>query len=163
VLVLLPAVVRRWRRTPSWAVWLAVAGVIYTAVQLELNGFSGGDAFYGYRLGLELLVCITPVYALSLSAVGKVAKVVAPAIVGVQFAAMSLGAMVDGIWLPDEQAWSSNSTLEALLAQPFLVGVYLLACALAGALATRLVIRRTSATASDAWILEPTGRVGGHR
>jgi hypothetical protein len=148
-LLLLPAVIRHWRSSPLWARWLALAGLFYTAVQLELNGFSGGDAFYGDRLGLELLVCITPVYALSLGSTGKVARVLAPFVAGLQLAVISLGALVEGIWLPDEQAWTSNSAVEALRAQPLLVGSYLSVCVLAGALATRLMITRTRSSSAD--------------
>lgn len=49
-----------WREAPAWARIMAVGGLAYTLVQLRINSFAGGDAFYGYRLAIELVVCAAP-------------------------------------------------------------------------------------------------------
>ena len=49
-----------WRHSPDWARGLLLGGVVYTLAQLEINGFTGGSAFYGYRLASELVLCAVP-------------------------------------------------------------------------------------------------------
>ena len=41
---------------------MAFAGVIFGLAQVGVNVFHGGDGFYGYRLALETLVCVAPLY-----------------------------------------------------------------------------------------------------
>ena len=65
LLLLLPAVVRGWSSAPDWARWLALGGVTYGIAQVGLNVFHGGDAFYGYRLALEPLAAVTPLFVVS--------------------------------------------------------------------------------------------------
>ncbi len=66
VLLLLPALRRGWLEIPSWSKLLALGGFVYTCAQLRINYFPGGDGFYGYRHGLELLTCLTPMLAFAL-------------------------------------------------------------------------------------------------
>jgi hypothetical protein len=146
-LVLLPAVVRSWRDTPAWSRWLATAGVAYTLLQLQLNVFTGGDAFYAYRLGLELLVCLVPVYAFSLAGVGSRVRRIAPVLVGIQFAAISFGAIIGGIFINENDAWVDNSLFVALRHAPLVVGLYLVVCALSGAHAGRRCVSRVESSA----------------
>lgn len=137
LVLLAPAVVRSWRGLPDWSRWLALGGVGYTAVQLEMNHFAGGDAFYGYRLALELLICLVPAYALSLPRTGHVARALAPVVVGVQLAAVSLGAVFEALFLPFEEVWTDNSFVHALVNAPAIVVPWTLAAVASGVLATR--------------------------
>ncbi|HEX4688379.1 MAG TPA: hypothetical protein VH228_16485 [Nocardioides sp.] len=61
VLVLAAAVPVGWRQAPDWARASLVAGLVYLAIQLRVDTFTGGGTFYGNRLVLELFVLATPV------------------------------------------------------------------------------------------------------
>lgn len=65
LLVLLFGMHRSWRVAPVWARAGLVAGLVYLAVQLRLNHFTGGLHFYGYRLTLETLALAAPLLWLS--------------------------------------------------------------------------------------------------
>lgn len=60
VALALVCLVYGWRRCPSWAQGATVGGFAYQAVQFKLNGFSGGTAFFGNRVVLELLLLCAP-------------------------------------------------------------------------------------------------------
>jgi alpha-1,2-mannosyltransferase len=60
LLILIPLVVRHWRGLPDWSRMLLVGGVAYALVQGQIDGFTGGDGFFGYRLMLETLMCAAP-------------------------------------------------------------------------------------------------------
>lgn len=60
LLVLVLGLRRAWAPAPVWARASLVAGLVYLAVQLRLNHFTGGLHFYGYRLTLETLTLCTP-------------------------------------------------------------------------------------------------------
>lgn len=64
LLVLLPGLPSAWRAAPAWVRSAAIAGLVYTAAQLALNRFSGGDSFYTYRLTLELVTLSAPLLVL---------------------------------------------------------------------------------------------------
>ena len=64
LLLLLPGLVAAWRVAPPWVRACLLAGPAYLAVQLSVNGFSGGDGFTSYRLAIEMLVLVTPMLAL---------------------------------------------------------------------------------------------------
>lgn len=49
-----------WRAAPGWCRGMFFGGVAYTLVQLKINSYVGGAAFYGYRLATELVVCACP-------------------------------------------------------------------------------------------------------
>jgi hypothetical protein len=56
---------------PSWA-WLALAGgLLYQAIQLYLDVFTGGGGFFGNRLVTELLVLATPAVVTSYTQWGR--------------------------------------------------------------------------------------------
>lgn len=119
LVVLLPALVRAWRDLPDWSRALVVGGVVYTGVQLGLNSFKGGEGFYGYRIGIELLVCMAPALALSTPRIGTIGqRALAPVIV-VQAAVFGFGAVVDPATAPlISNRWDSNELVARLADQP---------------------------------------------
>ena len=118
LLLLLPAVVREWRDLPDWARWLPVGGILYMLVQGQLNEFMGGDGFYGQRLGMEFLACVAPAYAFSAHRMGTWARRLCGPVVGLQFAAISVGALSEGFLLHREDAWTDNAFVLALRTLP---------------------------------------------
>jgi alpha-1,2-mannosyltransferase len=115
VLVLLPALARSWKHLPDWSKALVWSGVAYTALQCALIGFGGGDVFYGYRYGLELLGCLTPALAMSAPQMRALARRVAGPVLGIQFFAFALGSMNDRVTLPQEMVWRDNALVHALM------------------------------------------------
>ena len=141
ILILLPALIRSWSKLPAWTKWLLVGGIVYTLVQLRINSFTGGLGFYGYRHGLELLTCLAPAIALSFDAAGSVARKLLGPIIGIQFAAITVGASVDGFFVLIENVWRDNSFWLGLRDQPAVLVPYLLLCAIGG-LAAALILER---------------------
>jgi hypothetical protein len=109
IVLLLPALVRSWRDLPDWSRSLVWGGLAYTVLQGVLNRFSGGDVFYGYRLGLEMLACLTPALAFSVPRVGRVAGPLLGPVVALQLVAITWGATRDTAYLPFDQAWHHNA------------------------------------------------------
>ena len=126
LLLLLPAVVRSWRDLPDWSRWLALGGVAYTLVQGQLNFFDGGGAHYGYRLGLELLVCAAPAYALSVRRAGGIARACLGPLLALQLCAIMLGAVLNGPAPAKSFGWSDNAFFYALRLAPALGAIILL-------------------------------------
>ena len=120
ILLLVPALVRSWSTLPDWSRWMLVGGVLYTLGQGWYSPFHGGDAFYGYRLGLGLLTAATPALAMSWDGMGRTARRWIGPVVGLQFALISLGAMVNGLFIDQTQAWTDNAFLAACRAAPVL-------------------------------------------
>ncbi len=114
LLVLLPALVRSWRELPDWSRWLVVGGLVYTAFQARFSIFTGGDGFYGYRHGLEFLVCAAPAFALSAGRMGRVARHLVGPVLALQFAAIAVGAMSNGFFVLRTDVWVDNSFWLAL-------------------------------------------------
>jgi hypothetical protein len=109
ILVLLtPAVFRGWRDLPDWARTLLVGGLLYTVVQAVLITFTGGDSFYGYRLGIEFVVAATPAYAMSLDHLGSTARRWVTPVLTLQVTAIAFGALVDA-FLGMDRAWTDNA------------------------------------------------------
>jgi alpha-1,2-mannosyltransferase len=109
ILLLVPAVVRSWRVLPDWSRSMVWGGLAYTLLQGVLNRFSGGDVFYGYRLGLEFLAAATPALALSAPRMGAVARALVGPVLGIQLVAIGFGALKDGAYLPFDQVWHHNA------------------------------------------------------
>lgn len=109
VVVMAPALVRSWRDLPDWSRSLVYGGLAYTVLQAALNRFSGGEIFYGYRLTLELLTCLTPALAFSVPRMGTVAKRLVGPVLAVQFLAIATGAVSDGGFVADIHRWTKNS------------------------------------------------------
>lgn len=114
ILLLLPALVRSWSGLPDWSRSMLWGGLTYTVLQGVLNRFSGGDTFYGYRLGLEMVACATPALALSTARMGSFARVMLGPVIALQFVAISYGAPRDSAYLPNDQVWHHNAFEEAL-------------------------------------------------
>jgi hypothetical protein len=109
LVICVPAVVRGWRDCPDWAKSLVLGGLAYTLFQVRINTFTGGQGFYGYRHGLELLVCLTPCIAFSLHRAGRWARAMLPPLLALQFAVIALGSVFDGGFVGRERAWSANA------------------------------------------------------
>jgi alpha-1,2-mannosyltransferase len=137
LVLLLPALVRSWRALPDWTRVLAVAGVAYSLVQGQLNGFTGGSTFYGYRLTLECLACFFPAAALSVRQMGRIAKVLTGPTLGLQLAAISIGAISESFFLLPDRAWYDNSFALALRTVPTL-WIWVGLCVLVGYLGGRV-------------------------
>lgn len=114
LLFLAPTVKGNWRHLPDWARYLLVGGFLYTVVQAWLIVFTGGDHFYGYRLGLEFLVCATPAYVIAMRRPDPLARALMPSILTLQLCAFAVGAVFENQLLPEDRAWTDNSFLLAM-------------------------------------------------
>ncbi len=114
VLLMLPALVRSWRTLPEWSRSLLLGGLTYTLVNSALNTFTGGDGFYGYRYGLELLACATPALALSHARMGRPERALFGPVAAVQAFAFLLGGLYENLYLPQTVAWHQNAFVHAV-------------------------------------------------
>jgi len=151
LLLLLPAVVRAWPDLPDWSRWLAIGGVPYLILQGQLNPYTGGGAHYAYRLQLELLAAAAPAFLLSAHRMKAVARAAVMPVVGIQVAAIALGAVLEGPAPEVSYGWSNNAFIVALELAPALGVVALLVVALVSVvgLAWRDVALRPSAETED--------------
>lgn len=137
VLVLMAALVRNWRDLPDWSRALVFGGIAYTLLQGTFNRFSGGDTFYGYRLGLEILACLAPAMALSAHRMGHVARRLFVPVAVVQFAMIFPGAVSNTYFTSADEVWTRNTIVVALMSEPLLF-----APALVGSLAVGVLLAR---------------------
>ncbi|WP_110181656.1 hypothetical protein [Nocardioides solisilvae] len=107
--LLLPAIVRGWRTAPDHARWVAVGGLAYSTVQAQMTGFTGGDAFFGYRLGLEVMVSLGPLCLHALAHLSPLQTRLLPALVAAQLFVFSLGAGIDGFMNSTGNPWTDNA------------------------------------------------------
>ena len=149
VLLLLPALVRARRELPDWAWFVAAGGVVYTFFQLRINYFGGGDLFYSYRLGLELLTTLVPLLGFASARTGPLARLLLPLVVAVQFAMISVGAVGQGPFVFQDDVWQDNSFFYALRLEPGVVRTWLWGCLGVGAFAS-FVLTRPDGTARPA-------------
>lgn len=152
--LLLPALIRSWTSLPDWSKLLLLGGLGYTVLNSALNTFTGGEFFYGYRYGLEMLACATPALALSARRVGRLARPWLGPVAAIQFIAFMLGATGVAATLPQGEAWERNAFVSELsrLGPPGWITAAL--AGLMGALAVRLVADRepgVGRSSSDAW------------
>jgi len=138
-LLLLPALVRSWRTLPDWSRALVWGGLSYTVLQGGLNYFWGGDVFYGYRLGLEMLASSAPALAFSAVRMGRVARALFGPLLGIQAFVTGYGALHDSAWLAGNQVWHHNAFEVAARHDGAVTWVLLVLAALAGLLAQRLL------------------------
>jgi hypothetical protein len=98
VLVLAAAAPGGWRYAPDWAKASVVAGLVYLAIQLRVDTFTGGGTFYGNRLVLELFVLAMPVVMIGYErwAAGRPWRVAAVTVA----ASLSIGIHAVGALLP---------------------------------------------------------------
>lgn len=142
LVLLLPAVVRGWRQAPGWTRGFALAGLVYLLIQGNMNAFHGGSGFWGYRLTLETLVCVFPLYAATAHYVGRVARAVVGPLLGLQVGVLALGASLDLLVRIEEWAWSWNSALGLVLRYPIPMGTFFALTTLMGGLAARVWVDR---------------------
>lgn len=161
ILLLAPAAVRTWREWPPWCRALFLSGLAYTIVQGLLNRFSGGEAFYGYRLGLEFVACAVPGLAFSAVRAGRVVRAALGPAIGLMVGMMLPGAMYD-VFVPLDRVWHDNALLKAFRSAPLRVGAMLVLCALIGLWAQlRVVGRRGAAPPERTSTLDPAGEGAG--
>jgi alpha-1,2-mannosyltransferase len=149
VLILLPALVRSWKHLPDWSQSLVWGGLAYTILQGVLNRFSGGDVFYGYRLGLEMLACATPALALSTPRMGQVARTLLGPVIALQLLAISYGAIKDTASIPFDQAWHHNAFEVAVTHGGVAMWTAVVLTVAIGFLVQRIVRDRGSASAGS--------------
>jgi hypothetical protein len=138
LLLLAPALVRAWRDLPDWSRALLLGGLAYTLLQGTLNRFSGGDTFYGYRLGLEFLACATPAFALAAGHMGRWARRFFGPVAMIQFTLILPGAVTDSYYVAAEDVWTDNAFAMAWRENPAFLTFVLVAMLVAGVLAQRI-------------------------
>lgn len=136
-LVLVPALFRAWRQVPLWSRCLLLGGIAYSLIQLRLNYFPGGDKFYGYRHGLELLTAAVPALAVAATRLGALGRLTAVLLSSVQVAAISVGALLEGFYVDIGDVWVDNALLVAVRERPEQVPVWIAFCLL---LATAIML-----------------------
>lgn len=138
VLLLFPALVRSWRELPDWSRALLVGGLAYTLLQGTLNRFSGGDIFYGYRLGLEVVACAAPALALSARRMGTFARRAFTPIVSLQLLMILPGSVMTSFFVPAEDVWTDSAFLTVVGANPVIFPLVAAAVFAAGWLFARI-------------------------
>ena len=121
-LLLLPAAWRARRTAPDWVALLALGGLGYAIVQMQVNLFHGGDGFYGYRHALELFTCALPLLTIGWQHASVKVRRVAVFLVVLQVCAMFLGAVNSSGLVPQEAVWRSNTLVQLLRAEPAVAG-----------------------------------------
>ena len=138
LLLLAAPVFRSWQGLPDWSRALVWGGLAYTVFQGFLDPFMGGAAFYGNRLGLEMLACLAPAVLLSLSATTQRERLLLGPVLALQFCAIAMGAINDMFYLPAGDAWTANAFV-TLIAEAGIIGwILVLVVAAVGAWAGRL-------------------------
>jgi alpha-1,2-mannosyltransferase len=138
IVLLLPALARSWRSLPDWSRALIYGGLAYTVLQGVLDRFGGGDAFYAYRLMIEMLVCAVPALALSAPRMGAWARVAFPPVLALQVLVISPGAINSNLGAGDQDAWRWHSFFSVLAQEPVLLVLFVAACLVAGFLGRRI-------------------------
>lgn len=113
LLLFVPALQRAWRDLPPWTTALFWGGVVYTVVQGIFNRFSGGDAFYGYRITLELLACSVPMLAFAAPRMGRIARVLFGPVLALQALMIAAGAVRDTLKSSVDEVWTRHSFFSA--------------------------------------------------
>ena len=138
ILLLLPALRRSWADQTDWSKSLLAAGLVYTVLQASLNRFSGGERFYAYRLGLEVLACAFPALIIASRHIGPWARRLIGPVIALQFVAIMFGAIGEGAFIVmSDDAWSDNSFLVAFRRSPLFVVAMATLAIVVGVLASR--------------------------
>ena len=138
IILLVPAMGRNWGRLPDWSRALVWGGLIYTLLQGMRGSFGGGDAFYGYRLTLELLTCAAPALALSAHRMGRYARMAFGPVLVFQALVISVGAIMEKVASSAEKVWTTHTLLSALAQQPVALIGFLVGCLGIGFVAQRI-------------------------
>ncbi|MDR7253773.1 alpha-1,2-mannosyltransferase [Nocardioides sp. BE266] len=138
LVLLLPALVRSWRSLPDWTKALVLGGLAYSLLQGVLDRFGGGDAFYAYRLMIEMLVCAVPALALSAARTGRWARALFAPVLALQAFVISAGAIDSDLGAGDQDAWHWHSFFSVLAERPVLLVLFVAACLMAGFLGRRI-------------------------
>ncbi|MGZ4438518.1 MAG: hypothetical protein ACXVYY_16305 [Oryzihumus sp.] len=147
LLVMVPAVRRRWSVLPAWSRWLPAGALAYTVLQLQMNAFHGGDSFYGYRIPLELVTALTPLVGFAVPALTPRGRVTATCVVALQFAAVSVGSVTAALFVTAQRVWVDNAFWMAVRGLPVPMLTWTALCVLAGlVLLRRATSRPTTAT-----------------
>lgn len=146
-LPLVPAAIRAVKTSPSWVPAMALGGLSYTVVQIKINHFSGGDGFYGYRVGLELMTCLLPLFTAAWPLVrSEFARVVTIVLVCLQGAVFATGAISTGLFVGPDDVWRSSSVAVAAARVPAL-----LLCLTLVSMALAVVVVRRQETARESF------------
>jgi hypothetical protein len=150
ILLLLPSMLASWKGMPDWVRALALGGIAYSIVQLRVNVFHGGHGLYGYRVALELLVCLVPALVYAFRRTANLTRYVIGGVLGVQFAAFAIGATQGRKYLFDTAAKEAagyqeviNPYWHALVDRPLTYGLFTLACLLTGVIVAKVATERT--------------------
>jgi hypothetical protein len=65
LILLLPGLRTAWRVAPGWVRSAALAGLAYLLVKMAFTLYTGGAAYFGYRLPLQALTLMAPLFVLS--------------------------------------------------------------------------------------------------
>lgn len=169
LLILLPLVVLRWRELPDWSRVLAVGGLVYALVQGQIDGFTGGSGFFGYRLMLEPLMCAAPACVFAVRRLPRRLHYPVAMVVAVTWGAFTYAALTErnsvGLrdtpihpvpYLPMEVAWTHNAVVDDLRAQ----GPDLWLCLLAAVVVCYYVTERWRKRAESAAVIgEPAEEI----
>lgn len=133
-----------WRQAPDWVRAATVGGIGYLAVQLKVNGFSGGMNFYGYRLALEAVTLAMPLLALaavSPAVLGTARRQALVVTSGFQVTVIAIGAVLPlpSLWGVD-LSWRYWQPAATLYRFPVVAGLIVVL----GAVATGAAFRWTS-------------------
>jgi alpha-1,2-mannosyltransferase len=115
VLLLLPTLVRSWRTLPDWTTALVQGGLVYTVVQGSMQIFTGGDSFYAYRYGLELLTAATPALVICYQRADPIGRRLALPVVALQLVAIAPGAIFHVPTIQESRAWFDNDFVALLV------------------------------------------------
>ncbi len=107
LLVLLPFIRHGWRASPSWVRSAAVGGLLYLAVQMRVNDWTGGGDYFGSRLTLETLVLLTPLLLRTWQACVARSERLKGACVGLLVVGVLVHAYgaFNPIWTESREAW----------------------------------------------------------
>jgi hypothetical protein len=145
ILLLLPSMLAAWKQLPDWVRALVLGGVVYSVIQLRISPFHGGLGLYGYRVALELLVCLVPALLYAYKQTAAVTRYFIGGLLGLQFAAIAIGASTLPKYLFDEENHAAvNAFVVSLADRPLAYGIFTAVCALVGILVTGFAMRRTS-------------------
>jgi hypothetical protein len=143
ILLLMPSLLAVRKQLPDWATAFALAGLTYTLVQLRINPFHGGQGFYGYRHGLELLVCMAPALIEAYKVTSRLTRLLIGLLLGMQFAVIAIGATADKYRVDGKDLWHTNAFIQALADQPLAFAALVAGCGLTGVVITGFVLRRS--------------------